>query len=255
LKKKEREVNIEDKKAHKRASNDYLPETHFIGENAILAFAPKVCKPVETCKLKVLELSSSRRDVIWILGDLLEYRSLVAHVADALVRKLGFRLSLPVGFDLILGDGTHFVLVFPGAVIVVEAHPFAEILCGVCDWIFSMRYYPLDGFESLEIFLLTFLVKEERFVVFAGKSGSIELRLPGFVGLDVIVDTFETSESLEELIRLVRIVQVGEVLPFDVEALRRSKLRERGRIRRPKGHTMLSNQRSSESFSRPSSLV
>ena len=49
-----------------------LSETHVVGKNAVVAFAPQVCEPVETGQLKVLEFTASCFDVCRILCDLLE---------------------------------------------------------------------------------------------------------------------------------------------------------------------------------------
>lgn len=45
--------------------------------------------------------------------------------------------------------------------------------------------------------------------------------MPDFVRLYVIVNTLQPPEALQELVGLVCIMQMREVLPFDVETLRR----------------------------------
>ena len=148
----------------------------------------------------------------------LELGSRVSVVGYALVGELGLSLTLTIGRDLFLGDRVDLLVKLPGAVVVVETHPLAEIL-HVTTAGLAMGDDALNVAEGFEIFFLPLLFEMESFAVFLRNSRSIDTGLPYFVGLDVIVDAFEAPEALEEFIGFVCVVEMGKVFPLDMEAL------------------------------------
>jgi hypothetical protein len=203
-----------------------LSETHLVSKDPVLAFAPKVRKPIQPSELEILELAPCGDDVLRVLDNLLEGWSLVAVVRDAFEGELGLRFSLPVLLDLLLRNGSDFLLSLPGAVVIVEARPLAVVLRARGDGVLSVGHYPFHGLESLKLFPFSLFVQEKRLVILARHIGSVEPRLIHFVCLDVIVDTLETSEPLEKFISLICVVQMREILPLDMEALRGWNMRE-----------------------------
>ena len=135
----------------------------------------------------------------------LELGSRVSVVGYALVGELGLSLTLTIGRDLFLGDRVDLLVKLPGAVVVVETHPLAEIL-HVTTAGLAMGDDALNVAEGFEIFFLPLLFEMESFAVFLRNSRSIDTGLPYFVGLDVIVDAFEATETFEEFICFVGVV-------------------------------------------------
>lgn len=105
-----------------------LSKTHFVCEDTVFAFGPKISKPVEAGQLKVFEFAACFLYVIRILSDFLKLRSVVLCVKRAFERELGFRFTFSVRLDLFLRNGLDVLGEFPGAVLVIETLPFTEIL-------------------------------------------------------------------------------------------------------------------------------
>lgn len=183
----------------------------------------------------------------------LELGSRMSVVGYALVGELGLSLTLTIGRDLLLSDRVDLLVKLPGAVVVVETHPLAEVL-HITTAGLAMGDDTLNVAVGFEILFLPLLFEMESFAVFLRNSRGINTGLPYFVGLDVIVDAFEAPEALKEFIGFVCVVKMGKVFPLDMEALGKKGYWEMFyREQREYMLTTFSNQRSSESSSLPSS--
>jgi len=142
-------------------------------------------------------------------------------VRNTLVGEFGLRFTFLVRCNVLLCYKVDFFLEFPGAMVVVEALPFAKVFHVTVDG-FPVRDDAFNIAIGFEILLLSFLFEQESLTVFLRYPWSIEARLPYFVCLDVIVNPFEAPEALQEFICLVGVVEVGEIFPLDVKSLSNS---------------------------------
>ena len=142
----------------------YLPETHLVGQDAILTLAPQVCQPVQSSELEILQLTTSFGDIFRVFSNLLEGRALSARVSHTFERKLGLRFPLTISIKLFPRDRTDLFQGFPCAVFIIEAIPLAEIFDFTLDTV-AVRNDTFNRLVKFEVLLLTFLIQEKRFTL------------------------------------------------------------------------------------------
>lgn len=155
---------------------------------------------------------------------------------------------------MVLGDRVDVLLKLPGAVFIIEALPFAEILHVSISGL-SMSHNTLDIPDGFKLFFFAFLVKVEGFGIFSREAGCFQSRLPGLVGFDVVIHPLKASETLEEFVGFVGIVEMRKVFPFDMKSLQQSVFEIRDGVTQKLVLTTFSNQISSGSASLPSSRL
>jgi len=180
----------------------YLSETHLIGQDAVLTFAPQVRQPVQSSELKILQFTARFGDVFRVFSDLFEGWTLGTRVGYTFVRELGLRFPLTIRVKLLPRDRTDLFEGFPCAMFVVETVPLAEVFNVTLDTV-TMRNDTLNRLVKFEVLLLSFLVQKERFTLLGGKTGGCKASLIGFVRLDVVIYPLEPLVSLEKLVCLV----------------------------------------------------
>jgi hypothetical protein len=181
-------------------------------------FGPKVCQPVQTGELEIFQFASGFREIVRIGVEPFEHWSLVFRIICAAVWELALCLPPLIRRDLGFGGYPDHVMGFPGAVLVAQASPLAEVFNQSVGGL-ALRN---DAFNLLIIFLfflLAFLVEEESLVVFSRELWGLQACMVDFVSFDVVIYTLQALVTLQEFVRFVCVVQVGEVLPLDMEPL------------------------------------
>jgi hypothetical protein len=95
----------------------------------------------------------------------LEGRTAVFRVGYALIRELALSFPFPICRYLLLCNRIDILLKFPGAVLVMETTPFAEVL-HISFSAFTVSDDALDDPEGLQVFLFALPVEMKSFHIF-----------------------------------------------------------------------------------------
>ena len=169
-------------RANAMGRRPHLSKAHFIREDSILScqtdkhvvrdqkvnrtFGPKVGQPIQTSQLKILQLAPSFHNIFRIRIEPFKCRSLVFWIMRAAVWELALCFPSLVRLDLGFGGCPNGVVGFPGAMLVAQASPLAEIL-DLAIGSLALRDNSFNLLVTFLFFPLALLVKEEGFVVFS----------------------------------------------------------------------------------------